>query len=186
MSTAATRRIKRQSLALSTLVFALVVTPLTAAQETVSNETVIGLFKAGFSEGVVIEKTRTSPTKFDTSLSALTALEEADVSDLVIRLTINPKAELASPIVTTSAVGGVGGSVAATPVGCELPPSAAMAPWMSGASPAMWYSNGDEGRRVEINYERGTIKMKGFAFIAAADGESDLRRSRLNANASCV
>ncbi len=165
MSTATTRRIKGPLLILSFFALVLAVTPVPAAQETLTNETIIGLFKAGFSEGIVIEKIRTSTTKFDTSLAAMTALKEAGVSDSVIRLMINPKAEFTSPTVIGTAAGGVLGAVAASPVGCELPPGAAMAPWMSGTSPAMWYSHGDDGKRIEINYERGTINTVGFAFI---------------------
>lgn len=137
-----------------------------AAAETMTNETVIGLFKAGFSEGIVIEKIRTSPTKFDTSLAALTALKEAGVTDSVIRLMINPKAELAAPVVVATGGTGVVGAVAATPVGCELPPGSAVAPWLVGTSPAMWYSQGEDGKRTEINHERGTIKSVGFAFVS--------------------
>lgn len=165
MSTARPRRIKGWLLIYSALAFTLVSSPAPAAQETVTNETVVGMFKAGFSEGIVIEKIRTSSTKFDTSLPALTALKEAGVTDSVIRLMINPKAELISPVAVSSGAGMLAGQGPASPIGCELPPGAAMAPWMAGTSPAMWYSNGDDGRRIEINYERGTINTVGFAFI---------------------
>lgn len=164
MSTARPRCIKGRLLIFSALTFTILASPSPAAQETVSNETVVGMFKAGFSEGIVIEKIRTSQNKFDTSLAALTALKEAGVTDSVIRLMINPKAELVSPVVVGGGAG-MGGGQAAGPVGCELPPGAAMAPWMAGTSPAMWYSIGDDGKRVEINYERGTINSVGFAFI---------------------
>lgn len=35
-------------------------------------------------------------------------------------------------------------------------------PWLSGASPAMWYSDPEKGDRVEVNYEHATIAMVGY------------------------
>jgi hypothetical protein len=55
-----------------------------AAQEVLTNDTVIAMKKAGLSEGVILAKIRSSQTKFDTSTQSLVALKQAGLSDQVI------------------------------------------------------------------------------------------------------
>lgn len=55
-----------------------------AAQEVLTNESVITMVKGGLSEAVIVQKIRTSPHKFDTSTSALIQLKNAGVPDRVI------------------------------------------------------------------------------------------------------
>ena len=54
------------------------------AQEVLTNQSVIGMVKAGLSESVIIAKIRTSERKFDTSTDALLKLKAEKVPDKVI------------------------------------------------------------------------------------------------------
>ncbi len=54
------------------------------AQEVLTNQSVIGMVKAGFSESVIIAKIRASERKFDTSTDALLKLKAEKVPDKVI------------------------------------------------------------------------------------------------------
>lgn len=58
------------------------------AQEVLTNDSVIGMVKAGLAEGVVIQKIRASQRKFDTSTDGLIKLKRAGVSDKVIEAMI--------------------------------------------------------------------------------------------------
>lgn len=127
-------------------------TAYAGAPKALTNNSVLQMVKAGFSEGIIIEKIRTSTTKFDTSVEALTALKEAGVTDSLIRLMINP----ASKVDAVQVVGLGVGRAAAAPGGCEAGPGQTPS-WMSGASPAMWYSEQGTSKRIEMMYERGTI-----------------------------
>jgi hypothetical protein len=69
-------------------VAALLLNPLggtpSSAQEVLTNDSVIGMVKAGLSESVIISKIRTSERKFDTSTDGLIKLKAAKVPDKVI------------------------------------------------------------------------------------------------------
>lgn len=54
------------------------------AQEALTNDGVIGMVKAGLSEGVIIQKIRASQRKFDTSTEGLIKLKSVGVPDKVI------------------------------------------------------------------------------------------------------
>jgi hypothetical protein len=131
------------------------------AQKPLSNEDILSMVQAGLPPDVVIEKIKSSKTAFDTSTEALVALKKAGVSGDIIRIMVNPAAELkpsgtgASPWVDSNA-----------PTLCQVPPGA-QAPWLSGASPAMWLLDSEKGARTEVNYERGTITHVGFAGFGA-------------------
>jgi hypothetical protein len=70
------------------------VLPLAAQEYTVTalsrhvltNESVITLAKAGFDELFIIERIRTSRTRFDTSVEGFVALKQAGISEDVIRI----------------------------------------------------------------------------------------------------
>jgi hypothetical protein len=131
-----------------------------AAQKPLSNDDVLSMVQAGLPQEVVIEKIKSSKTAFDTSTEALIALKKAGVSGDVIRIMVNPNAE--------SKPGGTGSPFGNdnAPVGCQVPPGG-QAPWLSGASPAMWLVSPEKTDRSEINYERGTITHVGFAGFGA-------------------
>ena len=54
------------------------------AQEVLTNDAVVAMKKAGLSEGVILAKIRSSPSKFDTSSQALVGLKQAGLSDAII------------------------------------------------------------------------------------------------------
>lgn len=56
------------------------------SRHVLTNEGVITLAKAGFDELFIVERIRTSRTKFDTSIEGLVGLKQAGLSEDVIRL----------------------------------------------------------------------------------------------------
>lgn len=85
-----------------------------SAQEVMTNETVIQLVKAGFSESVILAKIRSSQTKFDTRTDALIALKKAGVSEKVMQAMVSGGAP---PALSTPAVPAPAGAMAAVPPG---------------------------------------------------------------------
>jgi hypothetical protein len=73
---------------LSVLVVAGLATP-TAAQETLTNESIVAMLKGGLSEAVVLARIRSGPANFDTSTNSLLALKKAGVSDKVIEAMVS-------------------------------------------------------------------------------------------------
>lgn len=137
--------------------------PKSASQaKAMTNQDVVALVTAGLPESVVIEKIRTSKTSFDTSTEALVALKKQGVPGGVIRLMVNPGAK---PEAAPSAVVSWQGQTQ-SPEECKAGPGGQI-PWLTGASPAMWYSETDGADRVEMQYERGTLHRVGFAGIGA-------------------
>jgi hypothetical protein len=128
-----------------------------SAPKPLTNDDVVSLVQAGLPQDVIIEKIKTSKTAFDTSTDALVGLKKAGVGGEIIRVMVNPAAE--------TKPGGPAGSPWTNPnapAPCQVPPGG-QASWLSGTSPAMWYTDSDKGDRVELNYERGTISRVGFA-----------------------
>jgi len=128
-----------------------------SAPKPLTNEDIVTMVHAGLPPDVVIEKIKTSKTAFDTSTEALVALKKAGIGGDIIRVMVNPAAEAkpagrGSPFTNPNA-----------PVPCQVPPGGGTPAWLSGASPAMWFSEPDKSDRVELNYERGTITHVGFA-----------------------
>lgn len=75
------------------LVGSLFVMPqLGVAQETLTNQSVVEMVKAGLPERVILAKIRTSPTNFDTSTDALIALKKSGVSEKIIEAVMSPSA----------------------------------------------------------------------------------------------
>ena len=62
---------------------------LVSASETLDNNVVIEMHKLGFGEQVILEKIKTSPGKYDASMSALKALKESGLADSVIAAVIS-------------------------------------------------------------------------------------------------
>jgi hypothetical protein len=131
------------------------------AQKPLSNDDVLSMVQAGLPQDVVIEKIKSSKTAFDTSTEALVSLKKAGVSGDIIRIMVNPNAEEKPAAAAVSMWGNEN-----APVGCQVPPGG-QAPWLSGASPAMWLVSPEKTARSEINYERGTITHVGFAGFGA-------------------
>jgi|HubBroStandDraft_3_1064219.scaffolds.fasta_scaffold10076_3 hypothetical protein len=127
------------------------------APKPLTNEDIVTMVQAGLPQDVVVEKIKTSKTAFDTSTEALVALKKAGIGADIIRIMVNPAAE------PKPAGGGSPFTNANAPVPCQVPPGGGTPAWLSGASPAMWYSEPDQSDRVELNYERGTITHVGFA-----------------------
>ena len=88
----------------------LVVAPA-AAQEVLTNDSIIQLTRAKFTESVILAKIRSTPSTFDTRADALIALKRAGVSDKVLEamLTGGQAASSAAPAAPP------GGSAAAPP-----------------------------------------------------------------------
>jgi len=131
------------------------------APKPLTNENIVTMVQAGLPTDVVIEKIKTSKTAFDTSTDALVGLKKAGVGSDIIRMMVNPGAE-SKPGPAPSPWGNSQG-----PAPCQVTPGG-QAPWLSGASPAMWYSDTDKADRTELNYERGTITHVGFAGFGAS------------------
>jgi hypothetical protein len=71
-----------------------------SAQDVLTNDSVIGMVKAGLAESVIIQKIRASPRKFDTSTDGLIKLKAAGVPDKIVEAMISggaPAAAAASP-----------------------------------------------------------------------------------------
>ena len=74
-----------------------------SAQEVMTNETVIQMVKAGFSESVILAKMRSSQTKFDTRTDALIELKKAGVPEKVMQAIVSGGAPPASVPVSAAA-----------------------------------------------------------------------------------
>jgi len=78
------------------LVLALLV-PL-AAQDTLTNDTVVKLVKAGLSEATIITMINTQPTKFSTGADNIVALKKAGVTDGIIQaMVVRPGGGASAP-----------------------------------------------------------------------------------------
>ena len=94
MSSARTlsRRFHSADLALILAVAALLLGPLagarSSAQEVLTNDSIIGMVKAGLPESIIITKIGASERKFDTSTDGLVKLKAANVPDKIIEAMI--------------------------------------------------------------------------------------------------
>src|SRR2546427_10371783 len=103
-----------------------------SGQEVMTNETVIQMVKAGFSENVILAKMRSSQTKFDTRTEALIALKQAGGSEKVMSAIISG--------------GGPPASAPAAPApGASAPAAVATAPPGSHPRPVHHVSRGQQG-----------------------------------------
>ena len=62
----------------------LAVCPLVLAQQTINNDVVIRMVKAGLADDVIVTTINASPGTYDTTANGLIALKQAGVSDKVI------------------------------------------------------------------------------------------------------
>lgn len=148
------------------IIFVWAVASLSYAAETkpLTNQDVVSLVRAGLPESVVLEKIKASKTAFDTSAEALVALKSAGISDGIIRLMVNPQLAIseiqAKPVMTPF------GTASDKPFPCQAA-QGGTPPWLTGSSPAMWYSTPGADQKSEIQYERGTTERVGFAGFGA-------------------
>ncbi|HEY2468018.1 MAG TPA: hypothetical protein VGI45_09250 [Terracidiphilus sp.] len=93
--------------------FLLLLCPVLIAQETLSNDSVIKLIKAGLAEDLIVTTINSSPGKYDTSTNALIALKKAGAGDKIVAAmimkasgstpaSVTPTAEPANPAATSS------------------------------------------------------------------------------------
>jgi len=93
------------------------------AQETMTNEEVISLAKAGLASSVIIGKIRTSKTNFDMSTDALIRLKQSGVGDDVVTAMLEAK----SGVSTQTPTGPSSTTTGAAPVGMVGDPNDPMA-----------------------------------------------------------
>jgi hypothetical protein len=82
-----------------------------SAQDVLTNDSVIGMVKAGLAESVIIQKIRASPRKFDTSTDGLIKLKAAGVPDKIVEAMISggaPAAAMAQGDLTIAHVSAAG------------------------------------------------------------------------------
>jgi hypothetical protein len=83
--------------------------PLVLAQQTLNNDSVIKLVKAGLSDDLIVSTINASPGTYDTSANGLIALKNAGASDKLIAAVIARNAGVATPAPATSTVSNTAG-----------------------------------------------------------------------------
>ncbi len=78
----------------------------TQAQETMNNDEVITLAKAGLNPNIIIGKIRTSKTNFDLSTDSLISLKKAGVSDEIVAAMLEAKS--GKPLTTGPSINSTG------------------------------------------------------------------------------
>jgi ribosomal protein L12E/L44/L45/RPP1/RPP2 len=73
------------------------------AQEVLTNDSLVALKKAGFSDSIIISKIKSSQTKFDVSTNGLIGLKKAGMSDQVIEAVVNAGSAAAAPAAPAAA-----------------------------------------------------------------------------------
>ena len=119
-----------------------------SAQEVMTNETVIQMVKAGFSESVILAKMRSSQTKFDTRTDALIELKKAGVPEKVMQAIVSGGATPAS-------------APAAAAPAASAPAMAAPAP-QGGRRGPIYHVSG--GKQVELIGTSGDIETSRAPF----------------------
>jgi hypothetical protein len=136
------------------LVGSLFVMPqLGVAQETLTNQSVVEMVKAGLPERVILAKIRTSPTNFDTSTDALIALKKSGVSEKIIEAVMSPSpaASAAAPPPSAPA-----GSVAMAPSPGAGMPSRPKVFLVAGGKEVELMAASGEVQRNRTPYSRST------------------------------
>jgi hypothetical protein len=93
-----------------------------SGQEVMTNETVIQMVKAGFSESVILAKMRSSQTKFDTRTEALIALKQAGTPEKVMQAIVSGGAPPASAPAASAPAASAPVAVATAPQGSHRGP----------------------------------------------------------------
>src|SRR5262245_51821757 len=116
-----------------------------SAQEVMTNETVIQMVKAGFSESVILAKMRSSQTKFDTRTDALIELKKAGVPEKVMQAIVSG-----------------GAAPASAPAAASAPAPAMAAPAPGGRRGPIYHVSG--GKQVELIGTSGDIESSRAPF----------------------
>jgi len=91
--------------------------PVIFAQETLTNDSVIKLLKAGLSEELVVTTINSSPGKYDTSVNALIALKKAGAGDKVVSaMILKASGATQVPAATTPSTTAAGTADVAAPI----------------------------------------------------------------------
>ena len=102
---------------------ALLLCPVLFAQETLTNDSVIKLLKAGLSEELVLTTINSSPGNFDTSVNALIALKKAGAGDKVVSaMILKNSGATPSSATTTSSTAPMAAGTADVPAPITLAP----------------------------------------------------------------
>lgn len=126
--------------------------PLLIAQQTLNNDAVIKLVKAGLSEDLIVSTIGGSPGTYDTSADGLIALKGAGVSDKVVAAIVT---KAAAPAVVPAP------AAAAVPAGSTLP---------AGIDEIGVYYKNKSGAWVALDPEVVNFKSGGFLKSMATDG----------------
>jgi hypothetical protein len=125
------------------------------AQETLTNQGVVEMVKAGLSERVIIAKIRTSPTNFDTSTDGLIALKKGGVSEKIIEAIMSPSAPPPAAAAAPPPPSAPAGSVAMVPPGTGMPARPTVFLVVGGKEVEMMAASG-EVQRNRTPYSRST------------------------------
>jgi hypothetical protein len=87
----------RFMLVLAVVSLALLSATSLTAQEVLTNDSIVAMKKAGFSDSLILAKIRSSQTKFDTSTKGLISLKSAGLSDQVIEAMVGHSGSAGSP-----------------------------------------------------------------------------------------
>ncbi|MHB1620861.1 MAG: hypothetical protein ACYCTY_12920 [Sulfuricella sp.] len=171
--------------------------PASAKEAALTNKGVERMVQASLPESLILEKIRASKKNFNTSVEGLVDLKKAGVSDTLIREMINPGSAMSggtskssntgARVAVASLANGSGQQVAE----CATSPQSGQMSWLSGASPAMWYSRATGDETTEFIYEKGTVRNISFPFghvelLELSPKQSNLRLPNNPVFFSCI
>lgn len=93
-----------------------VLSPILVAQQTLNNDAVIKLVKAGLSEDLIISTISASPGTYDTSADGLIELKSAGASDKVVSAIMQKATPMGAVAASAAAPGSVGAAEAGVPI----------------------------------------------------------------------
>ncbi len=125
---------------------------LLVAQQSLNNDAVIKLVKAGLSDELIISTINSQPGTYDTSPDGLIALKKADVSDTVVAAIVKK----ASGVAQTAPVTGATSTAAAPPA--EAP----TAPAHSAGNPRVYISSASKGSNRNAERDQSMEMAKDF------------------------
>ena len=162
-------------------VFVLCSAAVVLAQQTMNNDAIVKMVKAGLSDSVVVATIQASPGQYDTSTDALVALKGAGVDDTVVAAMIGKSAASA-----TTVAGTANAATSADPNNPDSPHEAGIwvctqadaGPKMVELEPSV-YSSGKTGGMFATAMTYGIAKTKTKAVIR--DAHSNTRVSHPDA-----
>ena len=127
------------------VLLALLLVTVVGAQETLTNDSVIAMKKAGLSDAVILAKIRSSQSKFDVNTESLVNLKKAGLSDQIIEAMV-----------------GHAGPAGAPPGTATAPARAAASTGMPQGRDSIYHMQGD--KYVELNAAGAALETN-FAFF---------------------